>query len=29
VALERMRGKDAVVVEDVTEALRRLAWGPD
>jgi hypothetical protein len=28
-ALERMRGKDPVVLEEVAEALRRLAWGPD
>jgi hypothetical protein len=28
-ALEHMRGKDPAVLEDVAEALRRLAWGPD
>jgi hypothetical protein len=28
-ALEHMRGRDKVVLDEVAEAIRRLAWGPD
>jgi hypothetical protein len=28
-ALQHMRGRDATVLDEVAEAIRRLAWGPD